>query len=267
VNTHPGLVAATSNPPNPPNPPSRPRRWREALRRGLRRAGIELSRFPAPGSALYRRGALLRHYGIELVIDVGASQGQYGLELRQALGWPGRIVSFEPLAPAFEALAAAAALAPPWQALALALGEQEGEARLQVAGNSESSSLRPMLPRHLVAAPHSARVGEQTVHVAPLDALWPTLRQGATRSWLKLDTQGFERQVLEGARQALADIDTVQLELSLQPLYEGAAGFAELHAWLSERGYRLVGIEPGFGDPASGELLQMDGIYHRPFSR
>jgi FkbM family methyltransferase len=239
------------------------RRAREWLRNAMRSAGLELSRFPVPSSALERRGRLLRHLGTDLVLDVGANEGQYGRELRGPLAYRGRIVSFEPLPQACRQLRLHAARAQPWAVHELALGRDSGMATLRVSGHAESSSLLPMRPAHLAAEPRSAEVGAVPVRIATLDALWPGLRQGAARVWLKIDTQGFEAQVLDGAAAALREIHTVQLELSLLPLYEGAASAETLHRRLLRQGFRLVGVEPGFCEPHSGRLLQLDGIYHR----
>ena len=50
--------------------------------------------------------------------------------------------------------------------------------------------------------------------------------------------------------------------MSLVPLYEGQVLFRELFDILARSGYQPVAIEPGFASP-SGEMLQLDGIFHR----
>ena len=87
--------------------------------------------------------------------------------------------------------------------------------------------------------------------------------QAAEHIYLKIDTQGFESRVICGAERSLLAIDTVQMELSLVPLYAGEQLFPEMSLLMAEKGYRLVGVETGFSDPDSGELLQVDGIFHR----
>ena len=80
---------------------------------------------------------------------------------------------------------------------------------------------------------------------------------------MKIDTQGYESKVLKGAENSLPRISTVQMEMSLVPLYDGERLFHEMCALMSDKGYTLVAIENGFSDPASGQLLQVDGIFHR----
>jgi FkbM family methyltransferase len=209
-----------------------------------------------------RRARLFGSYGIEYVYDVGANAGQYARELR-ASGYRGHIRSFEPLSSAYAQLVATAAGDLRWDAVQVALGATEGQAELHVAGNSYSSSLRDMLPLHREHAPESAYVGTELVPVRRLDALvaqegWPTARAA-----LKIDVQGYERQVLEGAGRLLDEIATVQLELSLVPLYQDEPLFAEMLAYMTGKGYALVALEPGFSEPRSGRLLQVDAIFHR----
>jgi FkbM family methyltransferase len=229
----------------------------------LRQAGCELVRHPRLAPELQRRARLMHHLGIDLVLDVGANQGQFGLGLRQALGYRGQIVSFEPLQAPFALLQQAAAGDADWQVMQVALGAAAGPAAMFVAGNSESSSLLEMLPLHRAAAPASHCVGTESVALATLDTLLPQLRRGARHIWLKIDTQGYEHQVLQGAAGHLAQLQVVQLEMSLRPLYAGAPLLQQTQQLMGELGFRCVGLEPGFCDPRTGELLQADGIFLR----
>ena len=83
------------------------------------------------------------------------------------------------------------------------------------------------------------------------------------RVYMKIDTQGFESKVLKGAGNSLMRIDTVQMEMSLVPLYEGEMLFNEMCMFMTEKGYSLIAIESGFSDQNTGQVLQVDGIFHR----
>jgi FkbM family methyltransferase len=233
------------------------------LQKLLQRVGLDVHRYDPQKDGMLRRQRLLAHCDVRLLLDVGANAGQYARLLRRG-GYEHAIVSFEPQSGAFRELAAHAARDPAWRALNVALSDIEGTTEINLAGNSLSSSLLDMLPAHAESAPESSYVGRETIETRRLDGLLPTLAPPGTATYLKIDTQGFELKVLQGAGEALRQIDTLELELSLVPLYEGAPLFADMLAWLAARGYELVGLEPAFSDLHTGRLLQADGFFHRP---
>lgn len=218
---------------------------------------------PPLSEVLLRRRKLLHTYGIDLVIDVGANAGQFAREMRHTLEYSGRIVSFEPLQSAFQDLQNNALDDANWEVVNLGLGERNEQRVLNIAGNSYSSSLLPMLDAHANAAPESMYIGSEVIEIATLDTVFDRMRGDARSIYLKIDTQGFEMPILLGAEKALPHINTIQLELSLTPLYKGQALYLDICRWLQERGYELVSVEPGFSDSESGRLLQIDGVFHR----
>jgi FkbM family methyltransferase len=222
---------------------------------GLRRTGL---RRP-PGD---ERGRLLRRRGIDVVLDVGANEGLYALRLRAA-GYRGRIVSFEPLSAMFAKLADASAPDPDWQVLRVALGARAGVATLNIAGNWASSSLLPMSERHRTAEPRSTYVDVEECPLATLDGLREEVLRPGERAYLKLDVQGSELDVLRGGERTLEQVDVVQAETSLVPLYDGAPLFGDVVAYLDGREFALVAVEPAFVDPATGAILQLDGLFTR----
>jgi FkbM family methyltransferase len=232
---------------------------------GLRKLGYEVHAY-TPGPALsgedVRRAKLLRSERIDRVLDVGANAGQYAQRLRAA-GFTGRIVSFEPLADAFAALERAAANDPRWDARRLALADTDGERMIHISANSWSSSLLDMGARHLASAPESAYVGTESVATARLDSIWDDVVGPGERTFLKLDVQGFEMHVLRGAASRLDCVMGVQAELALVHLYEGDALWRDVVGHLEAHGFELAGLEPGFEDPQTGRMLQVDGIFLR----
>lgn len=227
----------------------------------VRRFGFDIVRYPERHPAS-RRVRLLRHHGIDLVFDVGANVGQYALELRRH-GYTSRIISFEPLASAFEALSARADTDPDWIAISAALGDKRGSTRINIAANSQSSSLLEMLPAHENADVTSGYIGTEIVSTVTLDSLLSDQCPPNCRPFLKIDTQGYEHRVLAGARFSLPRIIGVQLEMSLVELYAGSMLFREATETMMNAGFAIMGIDPGFADRQTGRLLQCDGIFFR----
>jgi FkbM family methyltransferase len=226
-------------------------------------AGLDVVRFRPQGHWLARRRSLLRSYGVDLVVDVGANDGEYGASLRR-LGYSGHIVSFEPLPAASERLRARHARDSRWRSMEIALGDASGDAELHVAGNSSSSSILPMLSSHERHAPESAFVGSIPVQIRTLDELADEVIGDAKSPLLKIDTQGYEQRVLDGARRSIGRFVGIQLELSIEPLYDGAPGYLEMLRTIDELGFVLMGIEPGFSDRKTGRMLQFDALAFRP---
>lgn len=233
-----------------------------AVKRLLRKTGFDIVKFSPERYPALRRNMLLNHLGITTVLDVGANCGQFATQLRRN-GYQRRIVSFEPMSAAYARLREACRQDTNWQAFNFALGQNESEAELNISANSISSSIRPMLPSHIESSPNSDYIGKERIQIQTLDAVLPSVCQSSERIWMKIDTQGFEKDVLAGGTQSLLQIDAIQIEMSLVPLYDGQALFDELYEYLFDRDYRMVSIEPGFEDSESGQLLQIDGIFKR----
>jgi FkbM family methyltransferase len=231
-------------------------RYKALARNLLAHAGLRAYRRP---DALSR---LLERHGIDVVLDVGANAGQFARRIR-AMGYRGRIVSFEPLAQAFDKLVANTQTIGNWQAVRLALGDKEGTRDIFVAGNSQSSSFLEMLPRHVQAEPKSAYRGTEQVNVRCLDSIYGDYCGEGDRCLLKVDVQGFEDAVLRGAAKSIGRCIGLQLELSVVPLYEGALTMTEMIDRLAAQGFALADLQTGFVDPQSGELLQVDGTFVR----
>jgi len=233
------------------------------LKRTLRQLGVEVSRCDprlSPPEALAR---LFATQGVDLVFDVGANVGNYGRELR-ASGFKGRIVSFEPRKAAHAALVEKASHDPRWVvAPAMALGNAEGEAEIHIAGNSASSSIREMTRLHEQAAPESRYVGKENIQLRRLDSVFADYVGDSSCPFLKIDTQGYELEVLDGARSCLERFAGIRAELSLSELYKGQTLWLDFALRLKREGFQLANLFPVFSDYATGRLLQVDGVFFR----
>lgn len=239
-----------------------PRVVKSLIRRLTRTVSLDVVRYDPRSHPLARRMRLLAGARIDTVLDIGANSGQYAQELR-SIGYRGRIISFEPQAAAFAALQRNQAKASrKWDVVNMALGDRAGQMSINVAENSVSSSLLQMLPGHLRSAPESRTVAQEVVGVATVDSIMESIDRSA-RIFLKSDTQGYESRVLAGAAASLARILGIQVEMSIVPLYEGEMLVAEIIQYLAARGFTLMSIEPGFADPSTGRLLQIDGVFFR----
>jgi FkbM family methyltransferase len=258
-----GGIAGTSSSPPVRRHDMSMRSMAQGFQRALRRAGIDLRRYNPAFSESARLASMLAANGVDLVFDVGANTGQFALELRDA-GYRGRLVSFEPLSSAHSVLQRASRHDPRWTVAPRgAVGAHDGEIDINIAGNSVSSSVLGMLEQHTAAAPSSAYVGSERVSMRRLDSLAGQFLSDSGASFLKIDTQGYESQVLDGAQDLLGRVKGLHLELSLVPLYEGQALYPDLVERLENSGFSLWAVWSGICDPRNGRMLQVDATFFR----
>jgi FkbM family methyltransferase len=224
--------------------------------------GFQLRRTNVYTSKTLRQSRLFSLLEIDLVIDIGANSGQFA-HLCRNFGYRGQIISFEPSATAHANLLRSAAADPLWTvADRMALGASTGEVEINISANSFSSSILPMLNSHLSVAPESGYTHREKVPLRRLDHVLKTIAINR-RIFLKLDVQGFESQVLQGATGILPHTLAVQLEMSLLPLYEDEVLMPEMCAVMHAKGFELWDLETAFRDTATGRLLQVDGVFTR----
>ncbi len=247
---------------------------KDTLRSFAEATGLEVRKTSVYTSQKLRHHLLFSQLPIDLVLDIGANTGQFVHQCRAA-GYKGEIISFEPSAAAHAGLLQSAAADPLWTvADRMALGATTGDVEINIAANSYSSSILPMLDSHLAAAPNSAYLQKEEVPLRRLDDILPDILSDlhpdllaatapARHIFLKLDVQGYESQVLAGATQLLNHTLAVQLEMSLLPLYEGETLMPQMHAAMTAKGFDLWDLEPSFRDPSTGRLLQIDAIFAR----
>ena len=236
---------------------------KQQVKRFLRFLGWDLHRFDPVSATTSQTIAAIRHVGANLIFDIGANRGQFAKELRSG-GFTGTIVSFEPLTDAHQQLEAASHSDTHWLIHPrVALGNEDGEILINIAGNSASSSVLPMLEAHSSAANGSAYVGEERVHITCLDSLADQYLPPDSKLFIKIDTQGYEWHVLDGAVETLKAACGVLLEISLVPLYEGQQLWRDFIDRMESCGFTLWAIQKGFIDPRTGRSLQVDAIFLR----
>lgn len=207
----------------------------------------------------------IRHFGIDCVLDVGANAGQYGRMLRSYVGYEGTILSFEPNPAVYPALEKTAAGDRGWHCHNVALSGEDGHATFNIMAADQFSSLNAPVAEQDKIFENRNRV-TRTVEVATrrLKTLWPELaeRHGVKRALLKMDTQGHDRAVCEGAGPMLARFAGVQTELAVRPIYAGATNYRDMIDMLAAAGF----APNAFFANNKGHfplLVEMDGLFVR----
>ena len=198
---------------------------------------------------------------IEYVIDIGANTGKFAVAIRDK-GYKGFIYSYEPLLDAHKKLIINSLSDSKWIIHPpAACGSKSGKSSINIAGNSASSSLKKMLPNHLFSAPRSQTIGEQDVELVTVDSEIKRWNAVPGAILLKIDTQGYEEEVLAGAALTLQIVEAVQIELSLVELYQGQKLYSYFLDFFTKRDFQLYDVIPGFFNPQTGQLLQLDAVF------
>lgn len=223
------------------------------LKRGLGRFGFFLGRYPNTYTLESHLAHLFQKLRINVVLDVGAHHGEFGEELR-LLGYQGEIVSFEPVSENFAILQRRCREDSRWRAFPYALAAEEKTAELNVFSGSTFTSF--LQPSEFGKEQFAAKLNVQrkvAVEVKRLDRIFAACLQGVSnpRVFLKMDTQGFDLEVIQGATGCLSAISGVQTELSVLPIYEKMAdGFSVVLPELNRHGFQVTGMYPVTRHPA-----------------
>ncbi len=211
-----------------------------------------------------RQSFHMKKLGVDLVFDIGANTGQFAKALRKQ-GYKGTIVSFEPQKATHEKLLLNAQHNKNWIVHSpVALGAKKENATLNISLNSVSSSLLKVSKASIEAQPSTNYVGVESIQVITFDEVFPMYQHLGKCVALKIDCQGFEKQVLLGAQDSLKNnINMLIVEMSLIEVYEGSPKILELLEFLGRFHFKLWDIYPGFRNNATGRLLQADGLFQR----
>jgi FkbM family methyltransferase len=212
--------------------------------------------------------SLLNRTSVEMILDVGANIGQFAKGMLSS-GYQGEIISFEPLRSEHQRLCAAANGVTNWKiAPRTAIGAAAGELNINISANSISSSLLAMLESHTLASETiSSYIGQEKVAVQRLSVAAAPFLTKSPRLFIKIDTQGYEHLVLDGASELLPSTIGLKIELSFENLYEGQKQAAEMLSKIDALGFFLYDLTLGFRDRRTGRLLQADGVFIRNSER
>ncbi len=233
------------------------------INRFLHKTGFDIRRFPTRDQRMLLK--YLKDNNVNDCFDVGANTGQYA-KLIRSMGFMGNIFSFEPQKNAFQQLSKSATDDTYWKVYNFGLGNIAGKSVINISKNSVSSSILDINELLVEVVPETEYISREDIQVNRIDSFIKEIAF-KNRFFLKIDAQGFESKILEGAEGCFNDIYALQLELSCISLYKGEKLFDEMKLFIESKGFFLSSIESGFADPKSGRLLQVEAVFLREEKR
>ena len=198
-----------------------------------------------------------RWRGLRTIVDVGANVGQWSGMLLDLIT-PARLIIIEPEPSAFAELQRRFAARGNMELHQTAVGDTNGVTRFRVTRDTTGASiLQPREEMRELVGSNWTVEAEIEVPLCTLDTLLSDL---SAISLLKIDVQGFERQVLAGAVQILKRTDFLLIELNYQPQYIGGSWFGEIHEMLT-REYSFTLVDTSKPLRLNGRASMCDGLY------
>ena len=229
----------------------------------LKKFNFKLIRVVDQFSNSYRLVLSFKEKEIDYILDVGANEGQFVKELR-FYGYEGNIISFEPILDAHKRLLQNSLKDDKWEIYKpIALGNKNRESVINISKNSVSSSIFEMKKEHLENAPNSMYISKQSINEIRLEEIFFDLDLKEKNLFLKIDTQGYEYEVLKGAEEILKYFKGIMVEVSLTNLYEGQKSWQEILGFIQSKGFNLWSIDRGFSNKKNGKTLQVDMCFFK----
>lgn len=235
------------------------------------KVGLEVKYKNRSNSSYSQVRGLIRKCKATKLLDIGANIGQFAdfvLGVDKNL----QIFCVEPIPSAHKVLSKkyknnnrVTILSP------LVVSRKNGLTTLNVAKNSVSSSLLEMEPLHTKTAPGSEIVSQIDVEGLDLDTLFEkklfnyTDQVESSRNWvIKIDAQGAEYEIIQGAKSCFKYISGFICELSLRELYTKQTLWLSFIKKMKLLGYEPFFLQTGFSDSKTSETLQIDvGFIHK----
>lgn len=198
-----------------------------------------------------------------IVFDVGANEGQFADQVLRDRPLT-RMISFEPQSVPHEKMRRTCEKYRNWQAAPqMALGADAGSATINISGRDTCSSFLPLTEFQTQVSDGVECVGSEDVIIQRLDEVVPEYLKADDRAYLKIDTQGFEPDVLRGSTGVLDRVVAIQAEFSFTPLYEGETLAPEMMQMITNLGFSVFGFSHGLRNPRTKELVQTDIFFIR----
>lgn len=201
----------------------------------------------------------LQNLGLKTVLDVGAHQGESAVFFSKILP-EAQIYCFEPVAENFFRLGKKLRDRSRLHLYNCALGSRDGQQEIFANRHSPSSSILKVDTLGCEAFPFIEEKQTEPIEVLKLDT-FSHQHALSEEILLKIDVQGYEKEVILGAAKILPRIKIIILETSFAQLYEGQPLFPEIYGCLKDRGFEYIGCLGQLLHPHDGKPLQQDSIF------
>lgn len=213
----------------------------------------------------YHLTRFLKHFEVDCVFDVGANVGQYATMLRHKAGYKGLIISFEPIPDAILKLKNKSKYDPKWIIEDHVLSTYNGFQKFHIMEGSQFSSLSEPSNSDTDIYKNKNKISKTIeVKCETLERAFIRLKKefGFKKPFLKLDTQGYDLEIVSSSEGILSEFVGLQSELAIKKLYEKSTDFKDTLSKYEQYGFKLSAFVPN-NVGSFPSLIEIDCIMYR----
>jgi FkbM family methyltransferase len=226
---------------------------------------VRLKRFTPSASEDLRNAMLFKEMGITHVIDIGANTGQFAESLYD-FGYQGKVISFEPVNKAHQELISRSKAHPNWTvAERCAIGGMDGEIEINVSDDTVFSSVLEIKDDYVAHNRKSQITRKEKTPLFRIDTILARyVPEKDAVIMLKIDTQGYEKEVLDGATKTLQRSKGLKIEIPLYAIYENTRfEFYDIMDFTRQHGFQPYSFHVEGVDLNTGRVNTIDGVFFR----
>lgn len=202
---------------------------------------------------------LIKIHKIDLILDVGANDGQFARLLRD-FGYKGQIFSFEPVKNTFNKLIHTSKNDELWKVFQFGLGDKVETLEINVSVASDLSSILTANSFGTNEYPNIAVGYKELIKIQTLDNFFIENNLAGKNIFLKMDTQGYDLKVFQGAKKSLFDIKVLLSEISFIPIYEGMPLWFDAISLYESFNFGVSGFYPVSRNKQNFSLIEADCV-------
>jgi len=199
----------------------------------------------------------MKSFNFSTVIDIGANSGQFSQSIRKAMPYI-PIIAFEPIDAEYNKLMSKFRKDNNFQAYNIALGNKTGVIDFEINEFSPTSSFLEYTDNQRSYFPITGKTKKSKVKIKKIDDV---LKFKNNDVLLKIDVQGFEKEVILGGLELLKHVSVIYIECSFKEFYKDQPLFEDIHNILSQNSFYFRGIGDKLEGNSDEEILQVDAIF------
>ena len=222
---------------------------------------LRLNKITLSNNFYYHIAQTLEFHNIDLVLDIGANEGQFAEKLIEH-GYKKKIISFEPIENVHKILKNNSKAHDNWIVYEnLGFGKINETKLINISKNSVSSSILEINKTHLDIEPDARTIRKEEIRLITLNDFLSQNEYKDKKIFVKIDTQGYEENILLGADKVLNQISTIMIETSISKVYDQEKDYLEMINLMKSFGFYVWSVERGFTNKKTGQVLQLDIIF------